>query len=141
MAEHDIEHSLQTGYPVTLFDPYELKSLGVFYHCKIIQHKLDNEALTLTFEDGKWITVSDEGQHCCEERYITCDDNLDAIIGSYLVRVEHKGVGDFDKDPERDYHETAFIEVMTSNGAITLCTHNIHNGYYGGFHLVVRGYK
>jgi hypothetical protein len=34
-----------------------------------------------------------------------------------------------------DVHEVQFLVVTTSKGAITVATHVVHNGYYGGFSI------
>ncbi len=89
----------------------------------------------ITFEDGIQICISDKEQSCCEERYITCDDDPKSLIGGELRRIESKKgptIGDDD-----DIHEQCFIEIGTDKTFITLCTHNEHNGGYGGFTLDV----
>ena len=94
------------------------------------------DALKLTFTDGTSVSLYDDGQSCCESRYITCDDDPASLVGGVLTKIEVKEskreVGEYD-----DEHEQVFIEVATSNGFITLCTHNEHNGYYGGFALTL----
>jgi len=34
-------------------------------------------------------------------------------------------------------HEVQFVLITTSLGVFTMATHNIHNGYYSGFSVVV----
>ena len=38
-------------------------------------------------------------------------------------------------EDEYEVHEVQFLKIRTSNGDITFETHNIHNGYYGGFYI------
>lgn len=97
---------------------------------------LEDNQLRLTFDDGTAIAFYDDGQSCCEDRYLSCDDDLNAFVGATLMEAETRD----GPDEERDYgvHETAFLVVTTSLGAFTCVTHNEHNGYYGGFALRVR---
>lgn len=83
--------------------------------------------------DGHLI-IYDNGQSCCERRYITCDDELDSYVGAKIVGLE--AVCGPDVDAEYDVHEQMFVKLETTSGTITLTTHNEHNGYYGGFDLV-----
>lgn len=91
----------------------------------------DDNALHFTFEDGSKIKLFDDGQSCCESRYMRTDDNLSDYIGAQLLDAEIKeapGVPD-----EYGEHEVQFLEVKTSKGSFTMASHNEHNGYYGGF--------
>jgi len=94
------------------------------------------DALILGFADGSKIRLSDEGQSCCEHRYMTCDDELSYYVGSRLVGVTVKEIteesGEYDA-----VTEVAFLEVTTDRGAFSVATHNEHNGYYGGFALCI----
>jgi hypothetical protein len=89
--------------------------------------------LHITCDDGTVVRVVDEEQICCEYRYITCDDDLDCLIGGTLIDIMEKEV-DIGED---EYHEIAFVEIQTTKGCVTIATHNEHNGYYGGFNLRV----
>lgn len=107
-----------------------------FYGRVIRAAQLTDDVLTLTFSDGSTARVSDQGQSCCEHRYITCDDDLNKIVGDTLRKIEARD----GTDTEGEYgecHEKAFVEVATDKCFITLVTHNEHNGYYGGFDLEV----
>lgn len=97
------------------------------------------EELLLTFDDGAKISIRDEGQSCCESRYITTDDDLSKIVGGKLKRIESKAAPDKERG-EDDWgdHEMCFVEVGTDECFITICTHNEHNGYYGGFALAIK---
>ena len=37
-------------------------------------------------------------------------------------------------------HEVQFLLVNTSIGTFTVASHNEHNGYYGGFDIVIKEY-
>lgn len=96
-----------------------------------------DESLLIGFDDGTSITISDKGQSCCESRYMTCDDDLNKLIGDKFLGVETRS-GDCSEDNGYDVHETEFVEVKTSGPGVTLVTHNEHNGYYGGFSIRVQ---
>jgi hypothetical protein len=109
---------------------------------KITEASIDNDGnggdglLRLGFEDGSTISIFDNGRSCCESRYMTCDDDLVSIVGGRLLKIETK------EAPEQrtDWgypHEIEFLQVQTDAGAVTLSTHNEHNGYYGGFNIVI----
>lgn len=87
----------------------------------------------LTFEDGEKVRIFDDGQSCCERRYITTDDDLSDLVGHTLRHVLVKDGPEVEE--EYEVHETCFVEIGTDVGCVTLTTHNEHNGYYGGFSL------
>jgi hypothetical protein len=93
---------------------------------------IGDETLWFVFEDGSTNTLIDV-QSCCERRYMTTDDNLEEMSGAILRDVTCA------QGPnvvvEGDFRESAFLRIQTSNGEFVICTHNEHNGYYGGFNL------
>jgi hypothetical protein len=93
-------------------------------------------ALKINFTESG-IQLYDKGRSCCEERYLHTDDNLDDFIDATLVDGEVKE-GPTTQDEYGDPHEVAFLTITTSKGAFTIETHNIHNGYYGGFWVECR---
>jgi hypothetical protein len=111
-----------------------LRDVGVLDQ-KIIGLEIDDEnRLRLTFEGGLQLLLWDNGQDCCEERYMRTDDDLTTFVGAHLLGIE---VVDTVKTTENDYemHETQFLRVLTSKGILVLSNHNVHNGYYGGFDI------
>lgn len=99
---------------------------------KIIETaKLDGDALVISFTDGTKLTIWDDGQSCCEHRYMSTDDDLLYYNGSTLLDLELKSV--IYEDHEYDTHEIQFLDIKTSYGVFTMVNHNEHNGYYGGF--------
>jgi hypothetical protein len=99
----------------------------------------DLEALRITFDDGTTVELWDDGQSCCESRYMTCDDDLASFAGATIVAISERAADD--AEPEDEYgncHEVSFLVVETDRGTITVATHNEHNGYYGGFALSAR---
>lgn len=94
----------------------------------------DEENLVLEFEDGTRLTITDDGQSCCENRFMTSDDDFADIIGAELIDFELLDGPEVD-DNKYDIEEVQFLHVKTSKGTVTIENHNQHNGYYGGFAL------
>lgn len=91
--------------------------------------------IIITFKDALSITFYDDGQQCCEDRFITCDDNLDDFVGSAYLDYEIVEIA-----PLYDYEDSEdiqFLNIKTDRGVIQFVTHNNHNGYYSGFNIVV----
>lgn len=107
-----------------------------FYGKRITAASKDDNELLLSFEDGTKIKLWDDGQSCCESRYMTTDDDLSKIVGGVLTRIEAKE-GPETEGEYGEAHDQVFIEVGTDECFITVCTHNEHNGYYGGFGLTI----
>jgi len=103
-----------------------------YYGREIATAVMDDERLKIGFTDGVTIHIWDNGQSCCESRYMRTDDDLSALVGGKLVRIEAKP-GPDEEDEYGDMHEQVFVEVATDKGFITIANHNEHNGYYGGF--------
>ena len=53
---------------------------------------LDEEGgfITIDFSDGTNLCVADEGQSCCELRYMRTDDDMQHFIGAKLTGLEIK---------------------------------------------------
>ena len=99
---------------------------------------LDEEGgfITIDFSDGTNLRVADEGQLCCESRYMRTDDDMQHFIGAKLTGLEIKEAPN--KQDEYGGHEVQFLEVQTDRGVFTMASHNEHNGYYGGFDITLR---
>jgi len=112
-------------------DSVEAFSAGVGQ--KITRLWLDEakDCLRFEFENGYKMSLADEGQSCCETRYITTDDDLSAFVGATLLGAEVRAGSEADED--YGVHEIQFLVVKTSLGEFTCETHNEHNGYCGGF--------
>lgn len=97
---------------------------------------IDNK-FHINFTDGTKIQIFDDGQSCCEHRYMTCDDDLSKIVGGKLISIETKPGAAPEKEEEysSESHEVVFLDIQTDKGFVTFATHNEHNGYYGGFGL------
>lgn len=101
--------------------------------------ELSQDVVRLYFTDGSHLAVEDDGQSCCERRYMSTDDDIGFLAGKVLVGVQVKDAPDIE-DEDGEYHEVQFLEVMTNKGCVTFAAHNEHNGYYGGFHIVASYY-
>ena len=92
-----------------------------------------DDALHFVFDDGSKIKLFDDGQSCCEHRYMRTDDKLDEFVGARLLGAEIKEAPSM--PDEYGEHEVEFLEVQTDRGVFTMASHNEHNGYYGGFSI------
>lgn len=92
-----------------------------------------DDALHFVFTDGSKLKISDDGQSCCEHRYMRTDDDLSEFIGAKLLDAEIKEAPNVVNEYEE--HEVQFLEVKTDRGVFTMASHNEHNGYYGGFYV------
>lgn len=101
---------------------------------KSVELNSSNE-LVIRFDDGFKLVAKDDGQSCCEHRYMRTDDDLDSWAGSKLVSIEIKQAPEV--ADEWGEHEVQFLEVMTDKGCFTMTSHNEHNGYYGGFWITL----
>ena len=97
---------------------------------------MQDDVLWFEFEGGGRLDIRDNGQSCCESRYMTCGDldNADYYKGATFVSAETRDAPDGPGNGEE--HEVQFLLVSTSKGVITAETHVEHNGYYGGFAMV-----
>jgi hypothetical protein len=103
--------------------------------------ELKENKLCFTFANELKMFIADEGQQCCEQRYIVCDDDLSQFQGSTLMNVEIKEgptVVYGEREDDRVTVEIAFLEITTSYGSFQCATYNEHNGYYAGFSIKVR---
>jgi hypothetical protein len=97
--------------------------------------RMEDNSLYIDFKEGKKIRIFDDGQSCCESRYMTTDDDLSQLVGKKLIHIASKPAPN--EPDEYGEHEVCFVEVMTNDGFITIANHNEHNGYYGGFGLTI----
>ncbi len=95
----------------------------------------DDDALHFTMADGFKLRIFDDGQSCCESRYMRTDDDLSQHVGETLLGFEIKDAPSPEEDNNWGEHEVQFLEVKTDKGVFTMASHNEHNGYYGGFSI------
>lgn len=93
---------------------------------------LTDDFLSIQFADFS-LRIWDDGQSCCEHRYMSSDDDLKYYIGSKFTGAEIRDAPNM--DDVYDVHEVQFLIVNTDKGDFTVETHNEHNGYYGGFYI------
>lgn len=108
-----------------------------FYGKRIVAASFDGE-VNLVFEDGKRLRLADDGQSCCEARYMRTDDDVPSIVGQTLRGIERVEAAQPEVDENEDSrHEVCFLEIRTDKEVIQFSFHNEHNGYYGGFCLSI----
>ena len=95
------------------------------------------ERLVIEFTDDTKVFISDEGQSCCEHRYMTTDDNLSDFIGAKIINYQIKDAPGTE-DEYGEPHDIEWFEVITDKGPFQMVNHNEHNGYYGGFSVCAR---
>ncbi len=102
--------------------------------------EIKDNHLYITFKEDYKVDIFDDGQSCCEHRYMVCDNDLKSFIGDTLIDIDLKST----EAKEEDYsavHEIEFLEIKTNKGTISIANHNEHNGYYGGFALDIKEVK
>lgn len=109
-----------------------MENLNLYVGRVITSVVLDSDVLRFMFADGSQMNLWDDGQSCCENRYMVTEDDLSLYSGAMLVNIEVRDAPDME-DEYDNVHEVQFLEVMTNRGCFTMSTHNEHNGYYGGF--------
>lgn len=102
---------------------------------KIKSVALTDDRVAVSFESGGSLIFYDDGQSCCESRYIRTDDNLEDFAGAEFRGAEIRSADDM--PDEWGTHEVQFLVLLTDKGNITFSAHNEHNGYYGGFAITV----
>lgn len=133
MHDSKTMHSLKDdSFNEDLFKDYIGKSIA--------KMTIDNDILVISFFDGdQSIEFCDYAQSCCENRYMRTDDDLSyfghAIF--YGAKIDYAAETHQIDDGRDCCHEIQFLSIKTSLGFITVSNHNEHNGYYGGFHVVV----
>lgn len=96
-----------------------------------------DDLIRLIGEDST-LEILDNKESCCEDRYLVFDGHPgDLEQGGKLTTVQYAPT---DELPDvNGSHEVAFIHILLSGYRwLTFRTHNVHNGYYGGFHLIIR---
>ena len=96
---------------------------------------LADDSLQFEFDDGSKMRLVDNGQSCCESRYMRTDDDIASFVGSVLIDAEIADAPDVGGEDEYGCHEVQFLRVNTSKGTLVMSSHNEHNGYYGGFSI------
>jgi hypothetical protein len=105
---------------------------------KIKKAAFSDDSLYLTFTDDVKIRIYDNGQSCCENRYMLCQDDLSVLEGTILRSIETTSEEEAESE---ECHDVEFLEIRTNTNVISFSTHNEHNGYYGGFSVQIEEIK
>lgn len=122
----------------TIFGDSDTNSAMLQAQGKIIAAlSISDKELTIKFNDETGIVLFDDGQSCCEHRYMHTDDNLPDFIGAQFLGAKIQD-GPTETDECGDPKESQFLIVSTSLGEFTVVNYNEHNGYYGGFWIAAK---
>ena len=69
------------------------------------------------------VRITDEGQDCCESRYITTDDDPARLIGSRLASITSGEVKEAD-GMDDECHDIVFVTIRTDTAELVLQSHN-----------------
>lgn len=89
------------------------------------------DKIVIRLKNGNAVSLWDDGQSCCERRYMVTDDDLSKYINAKIVSMELAEAPNVE-DSYGD-HEVLFLRIKTTKGTVVFSNHNEHNGYYGGF--------
>lgn len=103
------------------------KAIGL----KIKSIDITDNVLYLYFSNFSFLRIKDAGQCCCENRYMSTDDDLDSFIDAEVVNIELRDGPE--TESKWEVHQTQFLRIETTNGPLVIVNHNEHNGYYSGF--------
>lgn len=68
---------------------------------KVIREaRIESDELRLSFTDGTGIALWDDGQSCCESRYMRTDDDLTKVAGSAFRGAEIRDAAEPAKEDE-----------------------------------------
>lgn len=99
---------------------------------EIARIAVEKDELRIEFTDTTGVRLWDDGQSCCESRYMNCDDDMVYHVGATIKGFE---LADGPTDETGEVKECQFLRVKTSRGIIVVANYNEHNGYYGGFSI------
>lgn len=113
-----------------------MERLSNFLSNRIIKKAiLDEEGNKLIIQFYDLILIMwDNGQQCCENRYMDTDDDLSQLSGTTFVSIEIADCS-LHANQDGDTEECQFLRIQTSDGMFVVKNYNIHNGYYSGFEL------
>jgi hypothetical protein len=97
-------------------------------------HEGEDE-LIIRFDSGQAFRFWDNGQTCCEHRYMHTDDDLGVLVGGRLLNIDVIDGGTNGDDWV--VKDSQFLKIETTTGFVTIANYNEHNGYYGGFAIEV----
>ena len=80
------------------------------------------DELRLEF-DKQVLVFYDDGQSCCEHRYMHTDDDLQSFVGANFISAEIRDVGEVRSGEYGEAHEIDFLLINTTMGTFTIETH------------------
>lgn len=95
---------------------------------------INDTMLTLRLNNDTELILTDQGQDCCERRYMHTDDNLTNFFDSILLNIRIVD-GPSIENEDYGYNDSQFLIVDTSKGSFTVVNYNKHNGFYYGFDI------
>jgi hypothetical protein len=102
-----------------------------------LHKKLEENFIEIRLNNNKIFTVKDNRQMCCEERYITTDDDLSYFTSTTIIDIDLSEVNSSNDDDTGHNHDIKFLRISTDKGVIVFESHNKHNGAYGGFNICI----
>src|SRR6185312_7899172 len=78
-----------------------------FFGRTVCGAEIIDDRLRLTLDGGEQIEIWDDGQSCCENRWLTCDDDLKSLCGHTLARIDTKSGPN--ESSEWGDHEVCFV--------------------------------
>jgi hypothetical protein len=88
------------------------------------------ESIIIIFTDGTALNLFDDGQQCCEKRWLASDDKSEDVAGGVLMDVQmEEGVDD---EGSEDILQSQFIRIITDKAPYVVTAYNKHNGSYDG---------
>lgn len=103
---------------------------------RYISHGISDRGLKIKFAPDRDWEIYDNGQICCEERYMIIRDDLSHLAGAQLYSIT-LGDSSVEESEIGDVKEVQFLIIKTSKGTIAIPNYNDHNGRYSGFDLVI----
>jgi hypothetical protein len=122
-----------------LFGDFMIKGVEHLFNKEIESVHCNSISLEFKFKDGTKYEFEDQGQNCCEKRYMNTDDCLSYYKDSLFVNATIED-GPCTESPTAygDDADTQFLIVTTTKGQFTIVNYNEHNGYYGGFDIKLK---
>lgn len=100
--------------------------------------EITESELLFTFADDAKMKLFDDGQSCCEHRYMHTDDDIQDFVGATLQGAEVREGPMGEANEWEETKESEFLIISTSKGQFTVVNYNEHNGYYGGFSVCAK---
>lgn len=93
--------------------------------CTIVGAELSDDQLFLNLDNGNHIAIFDDMQGGSDLHRMQTDDDLTTLVGQKLTRIEAKpGLDTTQLNNTHHGYETYLLEVGTSDGSVTLLSHN-----------------